>query len=72
MAERHSLTDLPRALIEAGYDATTYRALYTAAVDGRIATTKGKNGRWTFQADDLPAIAEAMGLADAPANVDAA
>ena len=72
MAQRHPLTDLPRALIEAGYDAATYRALYVAAVDGRIAVTKGKNGRWTFQADDLPAIAEAMGLTDAPADVAAA
>ena len=72
MAERYSLADLPRALIEAGYDAAPYRALYTAAVDGRIVVTKGKNGRWTFEANDLPAIAEAMGLTDAPANVVAA
>lgn len=72
MAERHTLADLPRALIEAGYDTATYRTLYTAAVDGRIAATKGKNGRWTFCADDLPAIAEAMGLADAPADAAAA
>ena len=72
MADRHPLTDLPRALIEAGYEAATYRAVYTSAVDGRIAVTKGKNGRWTFSAEDLPAIAEAMGLTDTPADVAAA
>ena len=62
MQYRKPLTDLPRALIEAGYEAPNYRTCYTAATDARIAAQKAKNGRWTFCPDDLPDIAGAMRL----------
>jgi hypothetical protein len=67
MADRLPLTDLPRTLIEAGYSAPRYRSLYTAATDARIPADKDAGGRWTFRADDLPAIADAMSLAPAHA-----
>jgi hypothetical protein len=67
MSDRLPLTDLPRALIEAGYEAPTYRTCYNATVDGRIPTKKTKNGRWVFSPEDLPAIADAMRLSDAHA-----
>lgn len=64
MANRHPLTDLPRVLIEAGYDdAPKYRTIYTAAVDGRLPAQRDGGGRWTFNADELPQIIEALGLA---------
>lgn len=68
MAQRLPLTDLPRTLIETGYTAPTYRTLYTAATDARIPAQKSSGGRWTFSADDLPAIAEAMSLAPLSAH----
>jgi len=67
MANRLPLTDLPRTLIEAGYSAPRYRSLYTAATDARIPADKDAGGRWTFCADDLPAIADAMSLTPAHA-----
>lgn len=67
MAQRLSLTDLPRALIEAGYEAPKYRTCYNAATDARIPATKSSAGRWTFRADDLPIIADALHLSDAHA-----
>jgi hypothetical protein len=54
------LATLPGALIAAGYDAPTYRQCYTAALDARIPTTRGANGRWTFNPADLEIIAEAL------------
>lgn len=72
MAEQTPLTHLPRTLAEAGFDNPGYRALYEAARDARIPAKMSRGGRWTFCADDLPAIAEVMGLADAPANIAAA
>lgn len=56
------LTELPAALLEAGYDTPGYRDLYEAARSARIPAKRGKNGRWTFAADDLPAIAERLNL----------
>ncbi|UMA67283.1 hypothetical protein LVO79_21120 (plasmid) [Roseivivax marinus] len=67
MSDTHPLTSLPRALLEAGYEGTTYRAVYARAVDGAIPASQGKNGRWTFQLADLPQIAEALSLSDAHA-----
>lgn len=67
MADRYPLTDLPRALIEAGYSPVTYRAAYTAATDARIPANRDKVGRWTFNLADLGAIAEALGATDAAA-----
>lgn len=63
----HPITKLPRALAEAGYEQTTYRRVYVASLDGTIPTTQSKTGRWTFSLDDLPAIAEGLGLTDAHA-----
>ena len=67
MSDRRPLTDLPRTLIEAGYSAPRYRSLYTAATDARIPADKDAGGRWTFRANDLPAIADAMRLTPAHA-----
>lgn len=67
MAEKLPLTAAPRALIEAGYEAPTYRTIYNRALDGVIPAKVGDNGRWTFDPSDLPAIADAMGLTDAHA-----
>lgn len=62
--QRLPLTDLPRVLIEAGYKSPTYRRLYELAVSARIPAKRGANGRWTFAVDDLPQIADALGLSD--------
>ncbi len=62
-----NLTDLPRAMIEAGYAPTSYRAFYLAALDARIPAQKNAKGRWGVSPDDLPAIADAMSLAPAHA-----
>jgi len=67
MAERLPLTALPRTLIEAGYSAPKYRSIYNAATDARIPADKDAGGRWTFRANDLPAIADAMRLTPAHA-----
>jgi hypothetical protein len=67
MSDRLPLTDLPRTLIEGGYEAPNYRTCYTAATDARIPAKKTKAGRWVFSPEDLPAIADAMRLSDAHA-----
>ena len=67
MAQRHLLTRLPAALIEAGYEPVAYRRAYEAARSALIPACPDRGGRWTFAADDLPAIAEALGLMDAHA-----
>ena len=67
MAERHPLTLLPSALTEAGFETVTYRAAWTAAVDGRIPARRNPKGRSSFAADDLPEIAAALSLTDAHA-----
>lgn len=64
MSQRLPLTALPRVLIEAGYDTPTYRALYEAAVSARFPAKQNAGGRWTFTLDDLPQIADALGLSD--------
>ena len=65
MHSKLPLPTLPDALIQAGYETVPYRALWHAAVDRRFPATRAKNGRWAYELADLPAIAEAMGLADA-------
>lgn len=72
MADKYPLTRLSAALIELGYDSPGYRALYNAALDGRVAVTQNKAGRWFFEAEDVPAIAEGMGLSRVSQNADAA
>lgn len=62
MATALPLTDLPRALRNAGYDSPRYRALYDRAVDGAYEAEKAASGRWTFRPDNLDAIAKALGL----------
>ena len=72
MPERHALTLLPGALRDAGFDdAPTYRATWTAAVNGTIPARRNKAGRWEWSPEDLPAIAEGLGL-DTPAETAAA
>jgi hypothetical protein len=51
---------LPRELRELTDRAPSYRALYLAALDGRIPATIGRNGRWSVDRHDLPRIAEIM------------
>lgn len=65
--QTYPLTDLPAALLEAGYDAPGYRDVYEAARSARFPAKRGKNGRWTFIADDLPVIAERLALTAAHA-----
>jgi hypothetical protein len=65
--QTYPLTDLPSALLEAGYEAPSYRFAYEAARSARIPAKRGKNGRWTFVADDLPVIAERLALTAAHA-----
>jgi hypothetical protein len=60
--QTYPLTDLPTALLEAGFEDTGYREIYEAARSARIPAKRGKNGRWTFVADDLPVIAERLNL----------
>jgi hypothetical protein len=56
------LTDLPAALIDAGFDAPNYRACYEAARSARIPVLRSPAGRWTFRPDDLPIIASRLSL----------
>ena len=62
---RLPLTVLPTALAEAGYEPVAYRRAYQAVVDARIPAKRRANGRWTFDPEDLPAIAESLGVASA-------
>lgn len=62
MDDRHLLTDLPAALLQAGYEPAPYRKVYEAARSARIPVKRGRNGRWTFCLDDLPEIADRLGL----------
>jgi hypothetical protein len=60
IATDEPLVGLPHALRARGYTAPTYRQCYTASLDARIPTTRGANGRWTFNPADLEIIAEAL------------
>lgn len=61
--EQIPLTDLPRALLEAGFDDTpNYRACYEAARSAAIPAQRGPDGRWKFNPQDLGEIAERLGL----------
>lgn len=64
MAERLSLTRLPGLLAVNGYEAPSYWMCWTAAVRGAIPVKQGDNKRWTFHTDDLPQIADALGLSE--------
>lgn len=65
MAQSLPITDLPRALINGGYEPANYRRVYEAAVSGTIPAQRGPNGRWTFDLQDLAEIAQALGLTQA-------
>jgi len=67
MQQRLPLTVLPTALAEAGYRPAEYRVVYEAARSCRIPAKLGRNSRWTFDPEDLPAIAESLGVAPAHA-----
>lgn len=60
--DRRPLTDLPAALLHAGYEAPSYRLAYEAARSARIPAQRGRNGRWTFILDDIPQIAGRLDL----------
>ena len=62
MENRRPLTDLPAALLQAGYEAPSYRLAYEAARSARIPAQRGRNGRWSFVLDDIPQIADRLGL----------
>lgn len=62
MERRRPLTDLPAALLQAGHEAPAYREVYEAARSARIPAQRGRNGRWSFAQDDLPKIADRLGL----------
>ena len=62
MENRHPLTELPTALLQAGYEAPSYRVVYEAARSARIPVQRGRNGRWHFAMDDLHVIAERLSL----------
>ena len=57
------LSNLPRELARLT-DAPIPRArrLYALVLDGRIPAEQGSNGRWMLAHDDLPVIAERLGL----------
>ena len=56
------LSTLPSALAAEGYEPPTYQRAYHAALNARIPATRGANGRWSYRPEDLPRIAEALGL----------
>ena len=56
------LSAVPLALEGKGWTPPSYRRVYAAALDRRIPAERGPNGRWTVARDDLPAIADALGL----------
>lgn len=64
-AQHYSLADLPRALIEAGYEPVSYQRAYLACVSGKFPAQRGRGNRWTWNADDLPQIADALQLTTA-------
>lgn len=65
MAHPLPITDLPRALMAGGFEPANYRRVYEAAVSGTIPARRGANGRWTFESQDVPKIAKALGLSQA-------
>ncbi|WP_424140010.1 hypothetical protein [Roseomonas chloroacetimidivorans] len=76
MAQRRPLAflldDLNRYLTETGRDTAAlaklrYRGMQEAALDRKIPAER-VNGRWHFSPDDLPRIAQALGLVPSPAR----
>ena len=62
MSDLILLSELPSELKRA-YGATPpYRIIHTKAIDAKIPAVK-ENGRWHCDPEDVPAIAEALGLA---------
>ncbi len=61
MTHRLRLTALPSLLAEAQYEPIGYRTVYEAARSCRIPAKMGRNGRWTFDPEDLAVIAERLG-----------
>jgi hypothetical protein len=65
--DEFALSLLPRELAAyTGRPTPSYRDLYMRVVDGRLPAHQ-TNGRWFIRRTDLPVIAEATGLASAPA-----
>ena len=67
MPQRIPLPTVPKALIEAGYEPASYRRLYTGCLDGTVPAQRSAAGRWSVALDDLPAVADALGLMEAHA-----
>ena len=62
MKDRSPLSELPRELKRATGETPKYRAIYAKVLDGDLPAEK-INGRWTYSHEDLPIIAETLGLA---------
>ena len=62
MKDRSPLSELPRELKRATGGTPKYRAIYAKVLDGDLPAEK-INGRWTYSHEDLPIIAETLGLA---------
>ncbi len=60
MPARIPLSLLPRELQRLTGASPGYRALYNAALDGRIPAELGANGRWSVARDDVPEIVAAL------------
>jgi len=56
------LTLLPRELKARTGRSTTYRRVYTLALDGRLPAEQGENGRWRVRERNVQLIAEELGL----------
>ncbi len=61
MKDQRPLSDLPPELKRATGTTPKYRAIYTKVLDGDVPAVK-ENGRWYYHPEDLPIIAEALGL----------
>ena len=57
------LSELPRRLRDEFGEAVSYRRLYTAVLDGIVPAERDASGsRWLVDADDLPEIAQTLGI----------
>jgi hypothetical protein len=63
MEKTIGLTDLPRELKTfTGGKTLSYRMLYQKVLNGALPAGRSSGGRWIIDRDDLPKIAETLGL----------
>lgn len=65
MATRRPLSQLPRELLRHCGSPVPYQRLYRAVLNCQIPAQQGENGRWTYNPEDVPAIASALRLVPA-------